>query len=77
MPGAHVYDPLADHSNSLEYEEDQGRFVFLYHNQLCGQVDVLLAFIPEASMGTAIEMWEAYRHGRIVVTIARWSTTGP
>jgi hypothetical protein len=70
LPGANVYDPLADHSNSLEYEEDQGRRVFLYHNQLCGEVDVLLAFVPEASMGTAIEMWEAYRHGRVVVTIS-------
>ena len=70
LPGANVYDPLADHSNSLEYEADQGRRVFLYHNQLCSQVDVLLAFVPEASMGTAIEMWEAYRHGRVVVTIS-------
>ena len=70
LPGANVYDPLADHSNSLEYEEDQGRRVFLHHNQLCGQVDVLLAVVPEASMGTAIEMWEAYQHGRVVVTIS-------
>jgi hypothetical protein len=23
-----------------------------------------VAFVPEASMGTAIEMWEAYEHGR-------------
>jgi hypothetical protein len=70
LPGVHVYDPLADHADSLDYDADQGRRVFLYHNQLCGQVDVLLAFVPEASMGTAIEMWEAYRHGRVVVTIS-------
>jgi hypothetical protein len=70
LPGAQVYDPLADHSDSLNYGEDRGRQVFLHHNRLCGQVDVLLAFVPEASMGTAIEMWEAYRHGRVVVTIS-------
>ena len=70
LPGAEVYDPLADHADSLAYDDDQGRRVFLHHNQLCGQVDVLLAFVPEASMGTAIEMWEAYRHGRVVVTIS-------
>jgi hypothetical protein len=25
--------------------------------------------VPEASMGTAIEMWEAHQQGRMVVTI--------
>jgi hypothetical protein len=70
LPGVSVYDPLADHADSLDYDADQGRRVFLHHNQLCGQVDVLLAFVPEASMGTAIEMWEAYQHGRVVVTIS-------
>jgi hypothetical protein len=29
-----------------------------------------VAFVPEASMGTAIEMWEAHRHGRVVITIS-------
>ena len=31
---------------------------------------MLVAFVPEASMGTAIEMWEAYQHGAAVVTIS-------
>ena len=67
---AEVYDPLADHQESLDYDPDKGRAVFLHHNRMCGEVDVLIAFVPEASMGTAIEMWEAWRHGRIVVTIS-------
>jgi hypothetical protein len=33
-------------------------------------VDVLIAFVPEASMGTAIEMWEAYQGGAVVLTIS-------
>jgi hypothetical protein len=70
FPNAPVYDPLADHSNSLEYDDRRGREVFFHHNRLSGQVDVLLAFVPEASMGTAIEMWEAYRNGRVVITIS-------
>lgn len=65
-----IYDPLADHGESLGYEEDLGREVFLRHNQMCRETDVVLAFIPEASMGTAIEIWEAHRHGRLVVTIS-------
>jgi len=54
----------------VEYDEQRGREVFFGHNQMCREVDVLVAFVPEASMGTAIEMWEAYKNGRTVVTIS-------
>jgi len=70
FPGSDVYDPLTDHGNSLDYDDATGRAVFLHHNQLCRQVDVVLAFVPEASMGTAIEMWEAFQHGRAVIAIS-------
>jgi len=70
FPEAKIYDPLTDHQHSLNYGDDRGRNVFLYHNKLCSEVDVLVAFVPEASMGTAIEMWEAYRHGKAVITIS-------
>ena len=70
FPLAEIYDPLADHANSLDYDDELGRRVFLHHNRLCREVDVLVAFVPEATMGTAIEMWEAYTAGRAVVTIS-------
>jgi hypothetical protein len=70
FPGADIYDPLADHAESLSYGDEQGREVFLHHCQLCREVDVVLAFVPEASMGTAIEMWEAHRHGRAVIAVS-------
>jgi hypothetical protein len=70
LPGAEIYDPLADHADSLDYDDAQGRSVFMKHNAMCGEVDLLVAFVPEASMGTAIEMWEAHRAGRRVVTIS-------
>jgi hypothetical protein len=70
LPEAKVYDPLADHQDSVAYGDEKARRVFMAHNQMCGQVDVVLAFVPEASMGTAIEMWEARRHGRIVATVS-------
>ena len=37
---------------------------------MCREIDVLVAFVPEASMGTAIEMWEAHQHGAAVITIS-------
>ncbi|MEX0979175.1 MAG: hypothetical protein WDZ48_10000 [Pirellulales bacterium] len=73
FPAAEVYDPLEDHADSLSYDDQRGREVFFHHCALCRATDVVLAFLPEASMGTAIEMWEAYRHGRAVVTISPMS----
>jgi hypothetical protein len=70
FPDAEVYDPYAKHSSSLGYTHETGREVFFRHNQMCREVDVLVAFVPEASMGTAIEMWEAYQHGAAVFTIS-------
>lgn len=70
FPDARVYDPLTKHRNSLEYADLTGREVFLRHNAMCREVDVLVAVLPAASMGTAIEMWEAYRHGKTVISIS-------
>jgi hypothetical protein len=70
FPEATVYDPLADHAGSLDYDDATGRSVFFRHNLMCREIDVLLAFVPEASMGTAIEMWEAHQHGAAVIAIS-------
>ena len=70
FPNDEVYDPVADHGNSIEYDDETGREVFFGHNLMCREIDVLLAFVPEASMGTAVEMWEAYQHGAAVIAIS-------
>ena len=71
FPDAEIYDPVAEHQESLDYSDDQGREVFYHHNRMCREVDVVIAYLPEASMGTAIEIWEAHEHGRgVVVTIS-------
>lgn len=70
FPDADVYDPLGNHADSIRYDDATGRSVFFGHNLMCREIDVLIAFVPEASMGTAIEMWEAYQHGAIVLTIS-------
>lgn len=68
---ADVYDPLAGHNDSVDYDETTGKRTFYNHNRMCGHdIDVLIAYAPEASMGTAIEMWEAYRNRKIVITIS-------
>jgi hypothetical protein len=70
FPDAEVYDPLANHADSISYDDREGRRVFFHHNLMCREVDVLVAFLPEASMGTAIEMWEAYQHGAAVFAVS-------
>ena len=70
LPGVEVYDPLSDHKNSLGYQDGRGREVFFRHNLMCREIDALVAFVPEASMGTAIEMWEAHQHGAAVIAIS-------
>ncbi|MDR1384880.1 MAG: hypothetical protein LBJ67_13690 [Planctomycetaceae bacterium] len=71
FPDCRVYDPRTNHVNSIAYDEKKGRETFFMHNKMCGsEVDVLIAFVPEASMGTAIEMWEAYQAGAVVITIS-------
>ena len=69
LPDAEVYDPIDEHRNSLEYSFDKGRDVFLFHINKAAEADLLIAFIPQASMGTAIEMWEACNRGKVVIAI--------
>jgi hypothetical protein len=68
-PQAEVYDPFANHSTSVGYDMRRARDVFTKHVGMCREFDLVIAFVPEASMGTAIEMWEAHTHGRVVVTV--------
>jgi hypothetical protein len=70
VPDAELFCPFDQHRNSLEYDDGFGRQVFLEHIELAAQSDVLVAYVPEASMGTALEMWAAHRAGRLVLTIS-------
>ena len=44
LPEAEVYDPLEDHGDSINYDDQTGREVFFRHNRMCREVDVVLAF---------------------------------
>ena len=45
--------------------------MFFNYCEIAGKVDLLIAYIPEASMGTAIEIWVAYKAGIPILTISR------
>jgi hypothetical protein len=69
VSGAEVYCPIERHPKSLEYEYERGREVFFGHVERAAASDAVIAFLPEASMGTAVEMWEAHKRGVVVLTV--------
>lgn len=68
-PDAEVYCHYSEHPESITYELPE--IVETFEAGLARAVacDVLIAWLPSASMGTAIEMYEARRSGAAVVTI--------
>jgi len=70
LPGVEVYCPVENYPNSLAFGDDAARDTFFGLMERAARADVLVAYSPEASMGTAIEMWQAHRHGRLVVAIS-------
>ena len=70
VPGVEVVDPFELHPDSVGYSDEDARRTLIDLARLAGQTDAVVAFVPEASMGTALEMWEAYHQGRIVITIS-------
>jgi hypothetical protein len=65
-----IFDPISDHPNSLDYPAGRSRDVFFELMRRAGETDVLVAFVPEASMGTAVEMWRAREEGVLVLTVS-------
>ena len=69
VPEVDVLDPFELHPDSVTYGPEQAKQTLLELFALAGQADVLVAYIPSASMGTAIEMWSAYQSSVPVYTI--------
>ena len=74
FPEAEVYDPFQGHEQSIEYDNDKGLKTFLNHLKEVGESDLLVAYLPHASLGTAIEIWESYKKGIPVWTISPMKT---
>ncbi len=70
FPDAETYCPIENYPNSLSFADEAARETFFGLMERAGRADVLVAYAPEASMGTAIEMWQAHRNRRLVVTIS-------
>jgi hypothetical protein len=72
-PDAEIVDPNELHPDGVDYDDALAKRTLLEMADLAGKADLVVAYAPRASMGTAIEMWEAFQAGVPVVTISLMS----
>lgn len=65
-----VVDPLLLHPEGLVYGDDSARRTLLEMAALAAQCDLVVAYLPTASMGTALEVYSAYLAGVPVVAVS-------
>ena len=58
FPDSKIIDPVDTHPNSVDYDHQTGKKVFFECVKHATESDCVIAYLPEASMGTAVEMWE-------------------
>ncbi len=68
-PGVEIIDPFALHPNSVAYDEARARETFHTMTRLAGTADLLIAYLPKPSMGTAMEMWQAHQAQTYIVAV--------
>ncbi len=69
-PELDVIDPLVLHPNSVEYDDAAARETLFALVTLASSCDLVVAYVPQASMGTALEMNAAYEKGVPVIAIS-------
>lgn len=70
LPDSQIIDPVEQHPDSVFYDHQEGERVFHHSIKRCSESDLTVAYLPEASMGTAIEMWECHKNKVPVWTIS-------
>jgi hypothetical protein len=70
-PEVEILDPWALHPGAVGYTPEQAKQTLLEEIELAGICDVLIAYLPQASMGSALEIWAAYRAGAPIFIISQ------
>lgn len=69
-PDLEVVDPIQLHPASVEYGDELAKATLFDLLEIAGGSDLVIAYVPQASMGTALEMHRAYNAGIPVITIS-------
>lgn len=68
--GVEIMDPNELHPNGVDYDDELAKATLLEMANLASQVDLTVAYVPHASMGTTLEMWKAFEANVPLVTIS-------
>ena len=69
LPGVQITDPYQLDPGSVDYDLADTRRAFKTNTAIVADADVLIAYLPQASMGTAIEMWTAFNADKLIVAV--------
>lgn len=69
-PDAEIFDPFSVFPDSVEYDDQRAKQVLFLLADQAASADVVIAYLPEASMGTGLEMIRAYDNGKTVISIS-------
>ena len=69
-PEVEIVDPAQLYPDSVNYDRERAVATFLTSLDRAAASDALVAYLPEASMGTALEIWRAYDAGKPVFVIS-------
>lgn len=72
-PDVQIIDPFLLHPQSVTYDDAAARETLFAMAELAGQSDLVVVYLPVASMGTALEMFMAYQQGVPVLAITPMS----
>jgi hypothetical protein len=69
-PDIEIFDPLVLNPNSVAYDDERARQTLFAMAAEAARSDLMVAYLPSASMGTALEMYLASQSGVPVVAIS-------
>lgn len=68
-PQVEIYDPFSVFPDSVEFDDQRAKHTLFTVAEVAASADILIAYLPEASMGSALEMMRAYDHGKTIISI--------
>ena len=69
-PNAEIVDPVLLFPDSVAYDAERATQVLFELGDEAASADVVIAYLPEASMGTAMKMVRAYDRGKTIISIS-------
>ena len=69
-PDAQIVDPFSLFPDSVSFDDQRAKEVLFELADEAGSSDFVIAYLPKASMGSALEMMRAYDNGRTIISIS-------